>query len=1056
MKIILLNSETNENDLLNLNNFSNLEVLELPKHINNLNVNLPKLYKIKCSGKVLETFNKNNKRNLQIVELYDDYLTNAMLQNCDNVQNYIIPENYKINIDKIKKVHKTTLDDIINHDKKNAIYKDYLENMINDINNERLTIGYEPNDELGQLTILLTDICISIKKHIKMIPHPVQCFSMLRMLDEILVKNHKGVLAEIQTGEGKSFIIAVIAIVLAKKERKVDIVTTTLELAFRDEKEQSKLYNLFGITSGVLCTKNSDKEYIDLYKPEYNQQKEEQKSGFYTHVLTKDIIYSTNYNYQFLYLYSLFQPRKIRKREYDIVLIDEVDNMLLDQMTNPAIVGYSIKLYRYKEILKDIYNMRDSNENLMFAQLNEKYKDVSNLNLDIIKKCKKSAKIANQFKRDIDYIIEDKKVLIMDSNTGYKKPGQRWFKYIHEFCEIKENVNIKNPIASYCMINQNSYFNLYNKISGVTGTIGDLNDQEILKKNYKIEIFKVPRNIINLKKITQKIRPNDIYILYQEVIKEIKSERDKGRPILVIMDSPLHVNEFANLLQLPCGIISGIDLKSDNESIKIAGESRQITIATSAGGRGIDVKLNKDSINAGGLHVIIPFCMPNERCENQAFGRSGRQGQPGSATIYRSESDRYILTPDFDKGDSKLIDLQYKFNNYIEEKWPWIYDSNPSINYDVTYEFNTSTDKVFLDLKDNFIVDLVSYVYGKNNYLIDTIFTGIIFSWSFFFNSLKWENNIDINNEYKNYVNELHKWVPDKLQFRECLNFYSNKFGIENIIKKLKNHIKPKYEIKCYTMLGIIQTVNTVHEEIGEKVFEFVKEFFGIKLNIKFLEYEKEYFLTMYHSITIKRTVTASNGFNQEKAFKINSNLSLDKFSKSYLEPKISAIFSNEFCKINIPGNDIEIKLKKIFPDTEFSFSFGFRKVSFIISRTTESFLLSANLSMNYSIVLSEYIDSWNYKPPPPSLCPSLVLDIPKYLKKLVDDTLGELQKAGAVVCNFLKENQEIIIFSVVCVAFITCIACCPQFAPLAGKLSSVLTICNSMSKCYVNQLKFA
>ena len=696
--------------------------------------------------------------------------------------------------------------------------------------------------------------------------------------------------------------------------------------------------------------------------------------------------------------------------------------------------------------------MRDLNENLMFEQLNEKYKDVSNLNLDIIKKCKKSAKISNQFKRDIDYIIEDKKVIIMDSNTGYKKPGQRWFKYIHEFCEIKENVNIKNPIASYCMINQNSYFNLYNKISGVAGTIGDLNDQEILKKNYKIEIFKVPRNIINPKKITQKIRPNDIYILYQEVIKEIKSERDKGRPILVIMDSPLHVNEFANLLQLPCGIISGIDLKSDNESIKIAGERRQITIATSAGGRGIDLKLNKDSINADGLHVIIPFCMPNERCENQAFGRSGRQGQPGSATIYRSESDRYILTPDFDKGDSKLIDLQYKFNNYIEEKWPWIYDSNPSINYNVIYEFNTSTDKVFLDLKDNFIVDLVSYVYGKNYYLIDTIFTGIIFSWSFFFNSLKWDNDIDINNEYKKYVNELHKWIPDKLQFRECLNFYSNKFGIENIIKKLKNSIKPKYEIKCYMMAGINQNVNTVHEEIGKKVFEFVKEFFGIKINIKFLEYEQEYFLTMHHSIKITKSFTASASINQQKAFKINSTFSLDKNSKCFLQPKINATFSNVFCDIDYPFSEIKIKLGKIFDDSDISFSFGFRKFSFIISKTCK-FLC---LSLNYSVILSQYIDSSNYKPPPPPLVSPAVADIPKYLRKLVDTISGELQKAGKVVWNFLKENQGIIIFSVVFVTLITICAFNPEFLPLAGKVSSIYTVCNSMNQCYINQLNAA
>ena len=1052
VKIIHLTSDTQESDLQNLDNFSNLEVLEVPRHINNLIVNLPKLYKIKCSSKVLENFPINNKKNLQIIELYDDYLTNAILQNCDNVQNYIIPENYKIDIDKIKNVHKTTIDDIINYDKKNVKYKYYLENMINDINEDRLTIGYEPNDNLGELTILLTDICITIKKNNKMIPHPVQCFSMLRMLDEILDNNNNGALAEIQTGEGKSFIIAVISIALAKKGRKVDIVTSTLELAFRDENEQSKIYNLFGITSGVLCSKNSDKEYIDLYKPEYSKKKEDEKSSFYTHILTSDIIYSTNYNYQFLFLHSLFQPRKIRKREYDIVLIDEVDNMLLDQMTNPAIVGYSIKLYKYKEILKDIYNMRDSNENLMFKKLNEKYKNVSNLNLDIVKKCKKSAKISNQLQKDIDYIMEGKEVIIMDSNTGYKKPGQRWSKYIHEFCEIKENVNVKNPIASYCMINQNSYFNLYNKISGVTGTIGDLNDQEILKNNYKIEIFKVPRNIINPKKITQKKRPKDIYSLYQEVINEIHLEREKGRPILVIMDSPLHVDEFANLLNLhdlQFGKISGIDLKSDKDSIKIAGESRRITIATSAGGRGIDIKLNNDSIKAGGLHVIIPFCMPNERCENQAFGRSGRQGQPGSATIYRSENDRYILAQDFDKEDSKLIDLQYEFNNYIEEKWPWIYDFNPSVNYNATYEFNTSTDKVFLDLKDNFVVDLVSYIYGKNKNLIDTIYTSIIFSWSFFFNSLKWSDDIDIKNEYKKYLDTLHRWIPDKLKFKDCLSFYSKKFGIENIINELRNNINPKYKLKCYMML-IDPTL--VANSIGEKVFEFVKEFFGFEINIKILKYEEEYFLTKNHSITISRNLSASVGIKQEKAFSINSSIFIEiKDSDIKLEPKLEALFSDTFLTAKIPFKDIKAKLFTIFGDTDLYLSVGCMKYSIIITRTDKCLFFSSS----YSVILTQYLDPSNFKPPPPGfMYPAKVPAIPQYLRNLVDTAIGELQKAGGVVCTFVQENIGIIIFSVVCVALITVCVCAPEFAPLAGKLGSLYTICESMNRCYLNQLK--
>lgn len=128
----------------------------------------------------------------------------------------------------------------------------------------------------------------------------------------------------------------------------------------------------------------------------------------------------------------------------------------------------------------------------------------------------------------------------------------------------------------------------------------------------------------------------------------------------------------------------------------------------------MDIQLTEESIKAGRLHVIIPFCMPNERCENQALGRFGRQGQPGTATIYRGANDHYIITPDFNSEETPLIKLQYQFDDYIKEKWPWIYSYNePFIKNNVTYEFNTSTEKVFEDLRDNFIVDLVSFAYDK-------------------------------------------------------------------------------------------------------------------------------------------------------------------------------------------------------------------------------------------------------------------------------------------------------------------------------------------------------
>ena len=441
IKFIKLNSETQNSDVDNLEKFENLEVLELPENINNLNVNLPKLNSIKCSGKVLETIPTNIKKNLQNIELYDENLTEKMLKKCDNAQNYIVAPDCKTKIETIKDNYQTSIDDIINIDEDNKKYEKYLRNMVKDIKNENISTKYNKDDKLGELSNLISRICIQIKKSKKICPHQVQCFAILKILDKILRNdNKKGVLAEIQTGEGKSFIIAVVAIALANKGKKIDIVTTTLELAFRDEKNQSKLYKEFGLKSGVLCNDN-DEEYINLYKPDYKNEKIEGKSGFYLHVLEYPIVYSTNFNYQHLHLYSLFEKEKIRKRIYDIAIIDEVDNMIMDQIVNPAVIGNPMKLYKYEEILKDIYDMSDAKENYILDKLNKKYKDISNLNLEIIQNCKKSAKTANQYKRDIEYIIEGEKVIIMDNNTGYKKPSQRC---LEKQTGSEKNANVMN------------------------------------------------------------------------------------------------------------------------------------------------------------------------------------------------------------------------------------------------------------------------------------------------------------------------------------------------------------------------------------------------------------------------------------------------------------------------------------------------------------------------------------------------------------------------------------------------------------------------------------
>ena len=948
VKLLKIKNNTNKIDEKILNEYINLEALELPPHIDNLNINLPKLFKLKCSGKQLENLPPKVKRNIQSIELYPSFITKKMLKNCNNIQNFFIPENIAFENPEINETYITTIADIINSDSNNKKYEFYIRKMVNDINSGIIS-GYDNNDILGEITYRLTEICleIKIKCEKKINPHPVQCFAMIRLLNEIL--HSKGTLAEIQTGEGKSYIISVVAIALVKYKKRVDIVTPTLELAFRDEQDQREYYKLFNIKSGVLASAHGDKEFIELYNTDFKGKKYEQRSGFYTHVLDYEIIYSTNYNYQFLHLFSLFQNNQIRKRKYDVVIVDEVDNMLLDQMIKPAIIGNRAKFYNLEGILKDIFLSRDMNEEMVLNKL-KKYSKISNINLDIVKKCKKSARIANFNEFNVDYIIENNKAIIIDKCTGYKQPETRWSKYIHEFCEIKENLKIEFPILSYCSINQNIYFNLYNKIAGVTGTIGNLNDQSILKNNYNINIFKVPRNKIRPKKIVQKTRPNDEDTLFNQIYEEIIFEVSKGRPILVIMDSLKHVETFKLYLNENCNIISGVNFDEDKKTIQVAGKEGQITLATAAGGRGVDIKLTKKSIEAGGLHVIIPFLLPNERCEIQAFGRSGRQGQPGSATIYRDYSnDFYIKTPEFDPKDKNKYEIQEQFDNYINENWPWLYKSDPNLVNDIKFEFNSSVERVFDEFEPKMRVSLVSYAYKDKKDFIDDVYSGIIMSWSFFFNYLEWNiKTVNINEEYRKYIKKLNKWIPKMDSLDKCFKYFTKKFHMEEIINNIL-YPKPK----------ILKNVEMNDLEFLKEQARFItKGLFNVEIN--YLDINYEYIILAYPKITGKISQSQSIQVeNQSESFPIKNNVTIGPKS---LNPKFSqeffGVFGVDYSSAII---SIKMKLNNLVKNGVVSVGFGYKKIQFSISISrTEDLVKFAG-----SILFTIYLDFFQRKPFP-------------------------------------------------------------------------------------------
>jgi preprotein translocase subunit SecA len=178
--------------------------------------------------------------------------------------------------------------------------------------------------------------------------------------------------------------------------------------------------------------------------------KEDEEKQFNLKVFDNEIVYSTNSNFEFVYLFSLFRKISLRSRPYDVVIVDEVDNMFLDQSTSPAIIAYGVSILYHKDILEIIYLLKDNDVNDIIKVLKYYFPEGIDFPENEILKLKKSAISAERHEKNVDYIIENNKIIILDRTTGYKKPGSRWQNCIHEFVEIKEGIEVKKPQISTC------------------------------------------------------------------------------------------------------------------------------------------------------------------------------------------------------------------------------------------------------------------------------------------------------------------------------------------------------------------------------------------------------------------------------------------------------------------------------------------------------------------------------------------------------------------------------------------------------------------------------
>jgi len=426
--------------------------------------------------------------------------------------------------------------------------------------------------------------------------------------------------------------IAMIALFYAGNKRYVDIITTSHSLAMRDQIKYQKFYASLGYESSHICDPDPLNKSFQA-----------------------SIIHGTISDFEFSILREKSFGSKTRyindqSRPCDIVIIDEVDNISLDAANNSSRISDK-SLNNYKWIYKPYYEFAMNNlfdiKNIRNHLSN--FGNINKLSDDKLKELYNSAKRAQvTFVEDVHYIVRSSgKIVIMDyENTGTAMDNCTWSFGVHQFLEIKHNSELTDEDITVASMSHYSLIRQYKFIIGLTGTSGEKQERDELQNLYNVEFFDVPPHFSNKRVIVEPV----LYLTNEqhmsEIIKSATSYTQKGRPVLIIcrtIQDAIRLDNNFKTTGLMYQIFTGKQITSEDEIIDKAGQASMITIATNNAGRGTDIILSKIALNAGGLHVIVTCYMKNIRTENQAIGRAGRQGQPGSCQVMLSLMDPFIM-----------------------------------------------------------------------------------------------------------------------------------------------------------------------------------------------------------------------------------------------------------------------------------------------------------------------------------------------------------------------------------------------------------------------------
>lgn len=489
---------------------------------------------------------------------------------------------------------------------------------------------------------------------------------------------HKGTIAEMKTGEGKTLVATLAVYLNALEGRGVHVVTVNDYLASRDSEWMGQLYSFMGLTTGTIVHNLTDRQRKEAYGA--------------------DITYGTNNEFGFDYLRDnmKFDLEDYVQRELHFAIVDECDSILIDEARTPLIISgpkddFSDRYHQINKIIPHLkldvhFTMEEKTKTVSLTEEGnakaEELLGVGNLydpaNIDYMHYIYQALKAHHLYQRDVDYMIKDGEVMIVDEFTGRLMQGRRWSDGLHQAVEAKEGVKVKSENQTLASITFQNYFRMYNKISGMTGTAET--EAVEFKKIYNLDVMVIPTN----KPIRRMDMEDVVYkterAKFNAMVEDIRERQKKGQPILVGTVSIEKSETLSTALKaggIPHHVLNAKHHEKEAEIVAQAGRKGAVTIATNMAGRGTDILLGgnpeflaraeagkdaseeeiqaltekyrelcnkekKEVLEAGGLYIVGTERHESRRIDNQLRGRSGRQGDPGASRFYLSLEDNLM------------------------------------------------------------------------------------------------------------------------------------------------------------------------------------------------------------------------------------------------------------------------------------------------------------------------------------------------------------------------------------------------------------------------------